>query len=222
MDENVLKLTFPIGRLVAGSVHTGVGIDKFNGGVQFVYKTGPKAGQQKFKQWFCLAITKRKSGEAWEDTNWGKSIQEIAAKAFPKHYKIPTFSYKISDGDSDIPGPSGKAPVEREGYKNHWVVTFTNWSATELSETPIYTRDGKNKIDAGVKVNPGDYIQVTAMIRSNTSTTKPGLLITQRAISYCAFGERIIFDDLVPTDEFGKDELPEGAKPIQTGYDDDL
>lgn len=222
MEENVIKLTFPIGRLVLGSVHTGKGTDDFNGGIPYTYKSGPKAGQQKFMQWFLLAITKRKSDEKWESTKWGKELYDLGAKIHPKVYKSPTFSWKITDGDSDIPNSKGKAPCEREGYKNHWVLSFRQWSPTENSETPIYTRDGKGRLEAGVKVNCGDYIQVSANIKDNNSPNKPGLLLAQRAISYCAFGDRIIQDDLNPTEEFGKDELPEGAKPIETGYDENL
>ena len=219
MSFSSIFIKTPIGRLVSGSVHTGTDRDKFNGGEQYIFKSGVMQGKPKFKQWFSLAV-KKENEKTWRETSWGKTIFALAKEEYPKLVESPLFSWKITDGDSEIPNSNGVSPIEKEGFAGHWILNFTNWNSQADSTFKIYMRDGKTELGPELKVNPGDYIQVYAAVSTNNSTQKPGIFISQKAISYCGIGERIIFDTFNASEVFGKDALPEGAKEIPTGFDD--
>lgn len=223
MSKDAVLFTLPIGRLVSGSVHTGSDRDNFNGGAQFIFQSGVNAGKPKFKHWFSVAI-KKGSEKHWKETEWGKIIYATAKERFPKQIDSPLFSWKVVDGDSTIPNSNGTAPVEKEGFKGCWVVNLTNWSLS-AETTNVYMRDGKDKIKEGLRVEPGDYIQVHASVDHNDSTQKPGVFLSQKAVSFCGLGDRIVFSTFDASQVFGKSDLPEGAREIPevaTGYDEML
>lgn len=84
-----------------------------------------KDGQPVKEIYIGIAIPK--TGEAdWKDTEWGKQIVMAALDA-ENGYDAGTtrradFSWKVVDGDSDIPNKAGHAPNSDEYKRGHWVL----------------------------------------------------------------------------------------------------
>ena len=137
MAQNQTLLT-PAARLVGGSLYEGQTTD--SKGVPLVVKTGPNKGQPREDFYFGVAIPKG-TEQHWAHTDWGRSIHGVGAAAFPHASQMPTFSWKITDGDSQVPNAKGQRPCDREGYPGHWVLHFSSGYAPR-----VYNKDGSQQI----------------------------------------------------------------------------
>jgi hypothetical protein len=192
--------TTPVGRLVSGSIYTGTGSDRFKDNAPYLYNSGANAGKQKFKQWFSIAV-KKGSEKSWKETEWGLKIFNIAKARFDKIVGSPAFSWKIDDGDSEIPNSRGRCLKEKEGYAGNWILNFSNWSPTLESTYNITNAQGR-PLENDVIVEPGDFIRVYCSASPNKGGEKPGIYLSQKIISFVKTGPRIVFSSVNPEEIF--------------------
>lgn len=206
-------ITTPTGRIVSGSVYQGN--DKDADGNLMVYKSGANIGQPR-KSWYIgLAIPK--AGEShWSQTAWGAEIYRIARESFPKFFDasgnclLPTFAFKVTDGDSIVPNKKGIAPNTREGYAGNWVLSLSNGFAPSTYELKSDATVVANTDDDYIK--RGYYAQVYFDCTGNGSPQQPGVYLNMKMVCMIAKGQEILGVDPNAVG-FGVGALPAGVQP---------
>lgn len=208
MNKRV-ELLLPVGRLVQGSIYEPQ--TKNIDGAPLIIKNGPNMGKP--RQDYHVAIAIKKGAEShWSQTQWGALIYNFALTAFPNgQTQIPSFAWKIIDGDSAIPNRKNKKPCDRPGHPGHWILHFNGGFAPSL-----YTSDGSKPIPEINFLNLGDYVQLFGDISANNSQQTPGIYLNHKLIAFSGYGERIAVSSTVDptTVGFGGTPLPDGASPI--------
>lgn len=207
--ENVM---FPVGRMIGGSVHKSYP-KKDDAGMPVLDKMGKPVSEFSFG----VAIPKGPE-QHWSQTPWGKTIYDIGAAAHPKFVSLPTFAWKIKDGDSTVPNRNGRRPCDSEGAAGCWVVWFKQQWAPKL-----VTDKGSTQLIEDESIVPGYYVEVYASIQANVPKKNglPGVYINPIAVNRVAYGERIINSDVDTSSVgFGASPLPAGASltPIGGGF----
>ena len=117
-------IMFPAGRLIGGSVSKGD--DKDSKGQPRVVKTGVNAGKPFTDYSFGVAIPKN-GAAAWTATEWGAKVYAAGVEGYPNgETQRPDFSWKIIDGDSQIPNKKGKRPCDQQGYPGNFIIWFSS------------------------------------------------------------------------------------------------
>ena len=197
----------PTGRLVQGSLY--VGSTKDAEGKPLIFKTGERMGQPRVNFYLAIAVPKR--GEThWGSTPWGAKILEVGRKGFPNgQTNSPSFSWKITNGDSTEPNKNGTVPVNCEGFAGCWILKFSG------SQVPsILTLDDQGKTQPLLEkdaIKPGDYIQIQGSVSDNESQQQPGVYLNHNYVCFRHIGERIFLGVDPDSIGFGKDDLPPGA-----------
>ena len=209
MTEAVQLLT-PVGRLVAGDLYEPNTEDAT--GRPLVVKTGANAGKSREDWFFALAIPKG-SETRWTDTPWGKTIWDVAVKAWPNgQYQSPAFAWKVEDGDSTVPNKRGRRNVDREGYPRHWILKFSSGYQSKL----VNANGTAVLLDPGV-IKPGHYIQVFGSVAGNNSTDTPGVFLNHSMVAHSGFGPEIQYGPDPASVGFGSAPLPAGASAAPVG-----
>lgn len=152
-----------------------------------------KDGQQVKEVYIGIAIPK--TGEAsWKDTDWGKNIVMAALDAEHGYDEAMTrrndFSWKVVDGDSDIPNKEGNAPNSDPYKRGHWVLHLS----TRISYNCYHV--GKyNPLDAIQDANAiklGDYVRVNIVAKGNKPAQSPGVYLNPNLFELSRPGEAII------------------------------
>ncbi len=213
MGQSVEILT-PVGRLVMGSLYKPQTTDI--DGKPLLVKNGPNAGQPTQRFFFALAIPKDGSGQHWGATPWGAKIWQCGHASFPQgQAQNPTFAWKVVDGDSTVPNTKGVKPCDREGYRGHWVLSFSSGFAPK-----IYRLDASNQptpwldVDA---INPGDYIEVLGNVAGNDNALKPGVFLNHSMVCFRGYGQRIIVGPDPTQVGFGASAAPAGVSAMPVG-----
>lgn len=203
------------GRLVSGSPY--IGQDKDKDGNPLIVKKGPNQGQPYKKYYTGVAVPK--DGRPWEQTEWGQTIMNVSKSVHPACFDPATgalmpgrnFSFKITDGDSQEHNEEGRRPCDYEGYPGHWVLHFSN-----SYKPKCYDRYGQNELTEEV-IKLGHYVQVMAYVKTNDSTTRPGVHLNTKFIAHSAFGQEIVKGIQASEVGFGAGDLPAGASdaPVQ-------
>ncbi len=199
------NFTTPVGRLVAGNLYKGA--DKDAEGRPLQVKNGPDTGKLRLDFYHAIAIPKGPERH-WAETVWGRTIWEAGHKFLAHAGQMPTFAWKITDGDSTVPNKKGKKPCEREGYPGHWVLGFSSGYPSQLFtlvglQSPVALQ-GENAI------NLGDYVQVNGSVVGNGSTSQPGVYLNHNMTCLIGYGQRIVVGPDVESAGFGG-ALPAGA-----------
>lgn len=205
------NLTTPAGRLVAGSLYRGN--DKDAEGRPLVYKNGADAGKPRKDYFFALAIPKgpevAHGAFGWMATAWGAEIRKVA-EAFMAHAtQLPTFAWKVKDGDSQVPNKKGKKPCDNEGWPGHWVLMMSN-SFAPRCYTLIGAPSPVELVQADA-INLGDYVQVNFDVEDNGAQSQPGVYLNHRMVCLLGYGQRIVVGPDVGAAGFGGVALPAGA-----------
>lgn len=207
MSERI-NFTTPVGRLVAGSLYKGNSTDAE--GRPLVTKNGPDAGKPRLDFYFAIAITKgpeaAKGPMGWTDTEWGAKILKAGQSFLPHAAQLPTFAWKVKDGDSTIPNKKGKRPCDAEGYRGCWVLGFSSGFAPR-----IYTRDGSALITEVGAVKLGYFVQVNGDVAGNGSQSQPGVYVNHSMVALQAYGDEIVVGPDATAVGFGASPLPAGA-----------
>lgn len=208
-----INATSPVGRLVGGSLYKPN--DKDADGNQLVFKHGPNAGKPRIDYYFALAIPKgaevSHGAFGWMATPWGAQIRQVA-EAFMAHAtQLPTFAWKVTDGDSQVPNKKGKKPCDADGYKGHWILRFSGGYPPS-----IYTLCGQPPgsqpapLAGEDAINLGDYVQVNFDCDDNGSQQQPGVYLNHRMVCLIGYGTRIVLGPDVASAGFGG-AMPAGA-----------
>ena len=205
------EILFPVGRMIGGSVYKSFPVlDNFK--KPKLDKEGQPATE------FNVGVAIPKGTEThWSQTPWGQQVLAVGAQAHPQQHNLPSYAWKIIDGDSTIPNKSGRAPASQEGYKGNWVIWFKQRWAPKLSHgqgEPLFEVD---------QILPGYYVEVYASVVGNGASPTPGVYLNPMAVNRVAFGDKISTAATVDTSAvgFGKSaQLPQGASsvPLSQGF----
>ena len=211
------KITFPIGRYVAGSLYTGRTVDA--DGNQLVFKTGQKAGQPRTDYSFGVAFAKV-PGQHWASSEWGAKLWAMGHTVLANAGDRPDFSWKVEDGDSTMINKKNRRNCDRDGYPGHWIVFFTSID----KPATIVNADGSQEINSPGLIKPGYYIQVAGDIKPNGSNSNPGLYVTPHFVAFsgaCREDQIISLGQDASSAGLGQSAAPAGmvappATPAQT------
>ena len=166
-DVNMLT---PVGRMVQG--------DPFEG--QTTNMEGKPLvnaqGAPRKEYFFAIAIPKTDAGYAAMHAQ----IAQVAAAGFPGgQANLPTFSWKIVDGDA----PEN---AEKTGFPGHWVLRCSSGF-----QPKVYTKGGLEVIVDPAQLKRGYYIRAYITVRANGNATKPGVYLNASMVELVAYGEEI-------------------------------
>jgi hypothetical protein len=211
--SNSANILLPVGRLVLGSLYKGQ--DKDAEGRPLVVKTGAGAGQPRLDYFFGLAIPKG-AEQHWNQTAWGQKIWEIGQRGFPNgQANAPTFAWKVTDGDSQVPNRKGNKPCDREGYRGNWVLSLSSGFAPKVYR--IGASGGAELWPEADAVNLGDYVEVHANVADNGSLQQPGIYLNHNMVCFRGYGPRIVVGPNPNEVGFGASALPPGASATPAG-----
>lgn len=211
MAKTYTQIVTPVGRIVGGAMERPR--TKDSNGVELAYKDGTPAAE------YSVLLAIPKGGEAhWKDTPWGAQIWSIGDKGYPGgHVNNPAFSWKIQDGDSQVPNQKGKRNCDREGYAGHWIIAGSKRCPRDRLTPPQYVdirTNPKNPIAIPVDaIKPGYYAQICISVADNTPSPKPGVFVNAEIVALAAYGEVIQLGMEIDAASvgFGGFALPAGA-----------
>jgi len=179
-----------------------------------------KTGQQVKEIYIGIAIPK--AGEAsWKDTEWGKQIVMAALDAEHGYAEAMTrrddFSWKIVDGDSDIPNKEGNIPNHDEYKRGHWVLHLNTRIPYNCYHVGKYS-----PLDAIQDVNTiklGDYVRVNIVAKGNKPSETPGVYLNPNLLELNRPGELIVREGSGPdaASVFGGTAPAPVSTPAPTG-----
>lgn len=213
MNQRV-DILFPVGRFVQGDLYEPN--DKDLEGKPLTVKNGPNAGQARVEYFIGVAIPK--DGRPWWETEWGKQIYQVGAQAFPTAAGLPTFSWKVMDGDDatvrvDKLGKPLKANNTKPGWAGNWVLRFASGYAPK-----VLTADGSREIAEPGAVKCGYFVQVFGNVTGNGSNSNPGVRLNPNGVALAAYGEEIAQGRDMSQVGFGQGTtLPPGASATPIG-----
>jgi hypothetical protein len=167
-------------------------------------------GKQIMQINFGVAYPKQPGHTHWSQTEWGAQIAEIGKAGHPNLWQNPTFSWKITDGDSQIPDKNGHAPNTKPNYSGNWVIWFSQGWAPKLVNS-----DGTVELPDGAIV-AGYYVQVLSDVKPNVIEPgdTAGVYINPVAVALAGEGDKIVVNVDTTAVGFGG-ALPAGARPVQ-------
>jgi hypothetical protein len=200
-----MNITSPVGRIVSGSLYKPNNKD-FDGN-PLVTKTGPNAGQPRVVYYFGLAIPKG-AERHWSETEWGAKIWQVGHTAFPQAAQRPDFSWKITDGDSQVVNKRGHRPCDAEGYPGHWIIKFSGGYAPK-----VYAQENGTMVPVLEEnyVKPGYWVQVAFSVDGNGNQNNSGVYLNPSMVCFRAYGQEIVSGPDVNEAGFGAAPLPAGA-----------
>jgi hypothetical protein len=200
-----INFTTPVGRIVQGDLAKAQPVLDNAGKPKLT-----RDGHPMIQHFIALAIPKVPGHTHWAQTDWGKQVWDEGARAHPNFAPHPTFSWKIEDGDSQIPNKKGKKNADREGFPGHWILKFRSGF---LPKT--YNADGSAPIPAET-IRCGYYAQVNCSVAGNTGDS-PGVYLNPNMVALSGYGEEIIAGPDASEAGFGAAPLPPGASATPLG-----
>lgn len=210
--------TTPVGRMIGGSLYDPETTDYE--GKPLVIKTGPNAGQSTVRYNIGIAIPKTPGVAQWGQEPWGAPIWQLAHAAFTAgETQRPDFAWKITDGDSTIPGKPrngqpGKRPCDKEGYPGNWIIWMSSTQAPRIARlnngVPEYVME-KGFIKAGY------YVQIRARVDDNKPSPTAGLYWNPDIVCFMAYGPEITAGPNLAEAGFTAIALPPGASATPVG-----
>lgn len=152
-----------------------------------------KAGQQVKEIYIGIAIPK--AGEAdWKDTEWGKQIVMAATDAEFGYdvamTKRTDFSWKVVDGDSDVPNKEGNVPNQDPYKVRHWVLHLNTRIPYNCYHVGKYSP--LDAIQDANTIKLGDYVRVNIMAKGNKPSETPGVYLNPNLLELSRPGEAIV------------------------------
>jgi hypothetical protein len=182
-----------VGRVVNGHPMTRRGVTKRDPTTrQDVPVLDTTSGLQVTEAYLAVAIPK--AGEAdWKQTSWGQPMFARAAQDWPNgEHGALDFSWKVVDGDSQIPNKKGNKPADREGYPGHWVVHCTTRFNVRSFHVGKY--DPTQQIQEENAIKCGDYCRLLVGVKGNGPTESPGIYVNPMLFELARAGTPIISD----------------------------
>lgn len=202
-----INLTTPVGRIVQGELWKPQPVlDKVTKQPKM-----NKAGQPMIQHFFALAIPKTPGHTHWAQTEWGQKIWAEGHRAHPNFAPHPSFSWKIEDGDSQVPNKVGKKNCDRLGHPGHWILKLRQGFAPKT-----YNADGSAVMPAE-SFKCGYFAQANITVDGNTGDT-PGVYLNPTMVALAGYGEEIVSGPDVSEAGFGQGvALPAGASAVPIG-----
>ena len=194
-----IQITTPVGRIVQGKLWEPQEVKDQKGAA----KIGTD-GEPLVDFYFALAIVKTPGHTHWSQADWGRQIWEEGNRAHPTFAPHPNFSWKVEDGDSQIPNKKGKRNCDREGFPGHWILKLRSGFAI-----PTYNADGSAPMPANA-FTPGNFAQVLISVKGNTGDT-PGVYLNPVMAALSGYGAEIVMGPDASEAGFGAAPLPAGA-----------
>lgn len=216
MSNERTEILFPPGRVVQGDLYKANDTDYVTKQKK-VYPAGhAKAGQPKIDYFFSLAVAKRAGETAWWQTPWGATCLAVANEAFKNgQTQIPSFAWKIEDGDSMIPNRNNRKNGESEGMPGHWIINFST-----VIPLKVYREENSRWVEwtQTDAVKLGDFVEVKGSVSGNGQAGNPGIYINPDMIAFRGYGIRIVRQFADPNAAgFGAQPLPAGASAVPLG-----
>lgn len=167
-QQDKQQLLTPVGRMVQG--HPFEEQTKDMAGKPLMTKDG----KPRVKYFIAIAIPK--TDPAWP-AFWAEIYNKGAASWPGGQYKLPTFAWKVADGD---------AHPDKEGFAGHWIVKASGSFAPR-----VYTRGGTGLITEKTGIKRGDYVRIYLSIVSNQDGSKPGLYLNPQMVELIGYGQEI-------------------------------
>jgi hypothetical protein len=137
------------------------------------------------------------------DPLWGGILATMMTEAkagFPQFFppaaaskfggcNLPTFSWKITDGDSTEANTKGNSPSQREGYPGNWVLRFSSGFQPKVY---VHANGAYTELTDPKCVKTGDYVVVSGSTSPNGSTQSPGLYLNIDGVLLVKEGKEII------------------------------
>lgn len=182
------EVLFPVGRLVSGHPMEPRQItDKED---KPVFDTN---GQAVIERYVGVAIPKG-SEQHWKDTEWGAKVYAAAqdpVNGWPNgEFNSPAFSWKIVDGDSQVPNKKGNKPCDQTGYAGHWVIHMTTRIAYNVFHAGRY--EPMQAIQRKEEVKRGDYCRVYCQVKGNKPSQSPGVYVNPQMFELTRAGVEIV------------------------------
>lgn len=210
-NQQRLDIKFPVGRIVGGSISQGRTTDYE--GKPLVYKSGDKAGQPRTDFSFGVAIAKTQQ-HFGNEPGWGQQIWQFGNTAWGAVAQRPDFSWKIEDGDSQMPNKRGNKNCDKEGWPGHWVIWFSGSQRPKVCDAKGQRFLTDDEIQA---IKAGFYVQVFGNVDSNGSAGNPGLYLNHNIVAFSGVGQEIQLGVDIASIGFGADPLPAGASAVPAG-----
>lgn len=152
-----------------------------------------KDGQQVKEVYIGIAIPK--TGEtSWKDTDWGKNIVMAALDAEHGYDEAMTrrndFSWKVVDGDSDIPNKEGNVPNSDPYKRGHWVLHLNTRIPYNCYHVGKYSP--LDAIQDANAIKLGDYVRVNIVAKGNKPAQSPGVYLNPNLLELSRPGEAIV------------------------------
>jgi len=152
-----------------------------------------KDGQPVKEVYIGIAIPK--TGESdWKDAEWGKQIVMAAMDAENGYdaatTRRPDFSWKVVDGDSDIPNKAGHAPNSDPHKRGHWIVNLTTRIPYNCYHVGKYSP--LDAIQDANAIKLGDYVRVNIVAKGNKPSKTPGVYLNPNLLELNRPGELIV------------------------------
>ena len=204
----MIEITTPVGRLVGG--HPMVQHQVIDENTK-----QPKldsSGQPQMQTYIGLAIPKGQETD-WKQTPWGQAIYQEAVNSWPNgEYQMPTFAWKVVDGDSAVPNRRGNKPCDREGYPGHWIINASSFFTIKCYNRGQY--EPHQAIQRKEAIKPGDYCRMVINVKGNNPSQSPGVYVNPDLFELYQAGQEIVLSTGPSAAEtFGATEaaLPAGA-----------
>lgn len=174
------------------------------------------SGAQMYDSYVAIAIAK--TGETdWKQTDWGQQIYNQAVNDFPNgEHAMAAFSWKIVDGDSQVPNKNMRKPCDQEGYPGHWVIHCNNiFKPIKCYNVGKYD-PMTDQISDKKMIKRGDYCRLILTVKGNNAVhpNTPGVFITPVLFELYRAGEEIYGENEPDAQStFGSDpgQLPANA-----------
>lgn len=214
MSKTATDLTTAPGRFVFGDLYDPETED-FDGN-PLVIKNGVDKGKD--TQLFVIGLAIPKTQAHWgNEPGWGQTIWAAGNAAFPGgEAQAPTFSWKISDGDSTVIPPKSKSkvrPCDRPGWAGCWVLRIQSAFAPAVYNA-ITNKENPTPLNEAGAVIPGYVIQVVGTVKGNTGSS-PGVYLNHNAVGLLGYMDPIVTRGVDVKGKFGG-ALPAGASAMPT------
>lgn len=207
-QSNPNTILFPPGRIVQGDLYEAQ--DKDQQGNKLTIKTGSNAGKERVNYYFAVATPKTRG--AWWEEPWGAQVLAIANAAWPQgQTQNPKFSWKIEDGDSQMPNENNRKNADREGHPGCWILKFGSMFATKVFDT-----SGNPMLQPGL-VKRGFWVEVLGSVEGNNNTQKPGVYLNHNMVAFRAPDKEIQSGPDPRAVGFGRSALPAGVTAAPVG-----
>lgn len=185
--SDIIEILLPEGRIVAG--HPMVAQTVTDNRNQPVKNDD---GSNKVEYYFGFAIPKQ-GEQQFIQTQWGQQVQAAALAGWVNgETNGPAFSWKVTDGDSQVPNQKGKKPAEREGWPGHWVLHLKTMIPVRCYHVGKY--DPMQQIQDRNEIKPGDYGRVFLTAKANYPSQSPGVYLNPSMFELTRAGQQIVLD----------------------------